>query len=250
VRQGEVLGVLGQSGSGKSTLARAIVGLEAISGGSITRTLDAAEGHPAAPATAVQLVFQEPHDSFDPRMTLRTSLEAPLRRSGLSPGERSQRVHDAMVEVELDPAMLDRRPGQCSGGQLQRVTIARALLMEPQVLICDEATSAMDTLTQRTILNLLRRLHRERGLSLLLITHDMDVVRHMCQRVAVLYQGRLVEVAGTREFFADPQHEHSKALVSAATACRGQHLRKMWAASSDAPDTVPQPVSRSGLPPV
>lgn len=216
VKRGEILGVLGQSGSGKSTLARAIVGLEDISGGRITRTLETADGEAAAPATAVQLVFQEPHDSFDPRMTLRTSLEAPLRGSGLSPAERSQRLHDAMVEVELDPAMLDRRPGQCSGGQLQRVTIARALLMEPDVLICDEATSALDALTQRTILNLLRRLHRERGLSMMLITHDMDVVRHLCQRVAVLYQGRLVEVARTHTFFADPQHEHSRALVSAA----------------------------------
>ena len=238
VKQGEILGVLGQSGSGKSTLARAIVGLEGISGGSITRTLEAADGPDPAPATAVQLVFQDPHDSFDPRMTLRTSLEAPLRRSGLCASALSQRLHDAMVEVELDPAMLDRRPGQCSGGQLQRVTIARALLMDPEVLICDEATSALDALTQRTILNLLRRLHRERGLSLLLITHDLDVVRHMCQRVAVLFQGRLVEVAETQSFFADPQHEHSQALVSAAIPCRGLHLRRVRSVASGGADAV------------
>ncbi|MFC7598133.1 ATP-binding cassette domain-containing protein [Terrabacter sp. GCM10028922] len=234
VKHGEILGVLGQSGSGKSTLARAIVGLEGISGGSITRTLETADGAAAAPATAVQLVFQEPHDSFDPRMTLRTSLEAPLRGRGLSPTERSQRLDDAMMEVELDPAMLDRRPDHCSGGQLQRVTIARALLMEPHVLICDEATSALDALTQRTILNLLRRLHHERGLSIMLITHDMDVVRHMCQRVAVLFQGRVVEVAETHTFFSDPQHAHSQALVSAAIPCRGLHLKKIRAVSSKA----------------
>jgi peptide/nickel transport system ATP-binding protein len=248
VKQGEILGVLGQSGSGKSTLARAIVGLEGITAGSITRTLDTTDGPPAAPATAVQLVFQEPHDSFDPRMTLRTSLEAPLRRSGLSPAERSQRLHDAIVEVELDPTMLDRRPGQCSGGQLQRVTIARALLLEPEVLICDEATSSLDALTQRTVLNLLRRLHRERGLSLMLITHDMEVVRHMCQRVAVLFQGRLVEVAETQEFFADPQHEHSQALVSAVLPCRGLHVKKNWAASSHVPELRAAGMSRSAIP--
>lgn len=229
LKQGEILGVLGQSGSGKSTLARAIVGLEGISGGSITRNLAAGE---SSPPTAVQLVFQEPHDSFDPRMTLRASLEAPLRRhTGLSSEERSQRLHDAMKEVELETCLLERRPGQCSGGQLQRVTIARALLLEPEVLICDEATSALDALTQRTILDLLQRLHRDRGLSLMIITHDMDVVRHMCQRVAVLYQGRLVELTDTHKFFAEPQHDHSKDLVSAAIPCRGLHLKKMRAAS-------------------
>lgn len=227
VKQGEILGVLGQSGSGKSTLARAIVGLEGISSGSIDRTLAAGA---TSPHTAVQLVFQEPHDSFDPRMTLRASLEAPLRaRKGLSPADRSRRLNEAMLEVELDPDLLDRRPSQCSGGQLQRATIARALLMEPEVLICDEATSALDALTQRTVLDLLQRLHRERGMTLVVITHDMDVVRHMCQRVAVLFQGRLVELTDTPGFFADPQHQHSKDLVSAAIPCRGLHLKKMRA---------------------
>ncbi|WP_017198945.1 ABC transporter ATP-binding protein [Arthrobacter sp. M2012083] len=227
VKKGEILGVLGQSGCGKSTLARAIVGLEGISSGSITRTVIAAD----ARATAVQLVFQEPHDSFDPRLTLRSSLEAPLRsQKGLTAAERSRRLAAAMEEVELDPALLDRRPGQCSGGQLQRVTIARALLLEPEVLICDEATSALDALTQRTILELLQRLHRDRGLTLMIITHDMDVVRHMCQRVAVLYQGRLVELTDTDKFFSDPQHQHSQDLVSAAIPCRGLHLKKIRAA--------------------
>ncbi|SDW58228.1 peptide/nickel transport system ATP-binding protein [Arthrobacter sp. cf158] len=222
LKQGEILGVLGQSGSGKSTLARAIVGLEGISDGSITRT--PTPGRPSSP-TAVQLVFQEPHDSFDPRMTLRASLEAPLR--GLTVAQRSSRLNEAMEEVELDPALLDRLPNQCSGGQLQRVTIARALLLEPTVLICDEATSALDALTQRTVLELLQRLHRDRGLTLMIITHDMDVVRHMCQRVAVLFQGRLVELTGTAAFFADPQHQHSKDLVAAAIPCRGLHLKRM-----------------------
>jgi peptide/nickel transport system ATP-binding protein len=222
LRRGEILGVLGQSGSGKSTLAKAIVGLETASTGTITRQLDAAGPHEA---TAVQLVFQEPHGAFDPRMTLRTSLQAPLRtRHGLSPEQQDQRITAVMAEVELDAALLDKRPGQCSGGQLQRATIARALLLEPQVLICDEATSALDALTQRTILNLLLRLQRERNLSLIVISHDMDVVRYMCDRVAVLLEGRVVEVAETKDFFAAPQHQHSQALVEASIPCRADGL--------------------------
>jgi len=226
LKRGEILGVLGQSGSGKSTLARLIVGLEKADRGTIALHRDLPKGTHGA-TTAVQLVFQEPHGSFDPRMTLRASLEAPLLRSELTAEERGRRVEEVMAEVGLEALLLDRRPGQCSGGQLQRATIARALLLEPQVLICDEATSALDALTQRTILDLLRRLHRDRGLSLLMITHDMDVVRHMCQRVAVLYQGALVELAETAAFFANPKHEHSRALVEASIPCKGLHLKKI-----------------------
>ncbi|MUN63279.1 ATP-binding cassette domain-containing protein [Kocuria sediminis] len=216
LRDREILGVLGQSGSGKSTLARLVVGLETPDAGRVTRAPGAAPG--AGPAsTAVQLVFQEPHDSFDPRMRLRTSLEAPLRQHrDLSADEREARLLDVVREVELDPELLERYPGQCSGGQLQRLTIARALLLEPSVLICDEATSALDAATQRTVLDLLLRLHRDRPLSLIMISHDLGVIRYMSHRVAVLHRGALVELAPTREFFAAPRHEHSRKLVAAA----------------------------------
>ena len=228
LKRGEILGVLGQSGSGKSTLARAVVGLEKVSSGTIGRHLDERGGKPDRATTAVQLVFQEPHSSFDPRMTLRASMEAPLlRRAGLSAQARARHIADAMAEVELDESMLDKRPGQCSGGQLQRATIARALLLDPQVLICDEATSALDALTQRTVLNLLLRLQREHQLSLIVISHDMDVVRYMCDRVAVLLDGRVIEVAETQAFFTRPAHEHSRALVKAAIPCRGDHLQSL-----------------------
>ena len=239
LRRGEILGVLGQSGSGKSTLAKAIVGLESASAGSITRHLDPTG---ARQATAVQLVFQEPHGAFDPRMTLRTSLQAPLRpRHDLAPEERDERIAAAMAEVELDAALLDKRPTQCSGGQLQRATIARALLLEPQVLICDEATSALDALTQRTILKLLLRLQREHNLSLIVISHDMDVVRYMCDRVAVLLEGRVVEVAETRDFFAAPRHPHSQALVEASIPCRADGLWSLLDATA-----VRSPAPRPG----
>ena len=222
LKRGEILGVLGQSGSGKSTLAKAIVGLEKPSAGSITRQLDATGPRET---TAVQLVFQEPHSAFDPRMTLRASLQAPLRSRPAPPtDQRDERIAAVMEEVELEAAILDKRPGQCSGGQLQRATIARALLLGPQVLICDEATSALDALTQRTILNLLLRLQRERNLSLIVVSHDMDVVRYMCDRVAVLLEGRVIEVAETKDFFAAPRHEHSRALVEASIPCRADGM--------------------------
>lgn len=234
LRHGEILGVLGQSGSGKSTLAKAIVGLDTASSGAITRQLDGADRR----ATAVQLVFQEPHNAFDPRMTLRASLAAPLLPlPGVTQAQRDERIEAAMREVGLDPSLLDKRPGQCSGGQLQRATIARALLLDPKVLICDEATSALDALTQRTILNLLLRLQRDHNLSLIVISHDMDVVRYMCDRVAVLLEGHVVEVAETREFFAAPQHPHSRALVDASIPCRADGLWSMLDARSHAART-------------
>jgi peptide/nickel transport system ATP-binding protein len=217
LREGEILGILGQSGSGKSTLARLILGLETPDSGSITRFLGTKDKRAGTTGKEVQLVFQEPHDVFDPRMKLRTSLEAPLlSQRDCTAGERSERIHRVVREVDLEPALLDRYPGQCSGGQLQRLTIARALLLEPAVLICDEATSALDAVTQRTVLDLLLRLHRDRQLSLIMISHDMNVLRYMSHRVAVLFQGAMVEVAANAEFFAAPRHRHSKDLVAAA----------------------------------
>ena len=216
LRDGEILGILGQSGSGKSTLARLVLGLETPDSGSITRSLGGKDKRAGTGGTDVQLVFQEPHDVFDPRMKLRTSLEAPLlQRRDIIADERSALIQGVVREVELDPELLDRYPSQCSGGQLQRLTIARALLLEPAVLICDEATSALDAVTQRKVLDLLLRLHRDRRLSLIMISHDMNVLRYMSHRVAVLFQGALVEVAPTVEFFAAPQHRHSKELMAA-----------------------------------
>lgn len=221
LHRGEILGVLGQSGSGKSTLARSIVGLQELDSGQITHTSGANGSESAAIGPKVQLVFQEPHDSFDPRMKLRTSLEAPLlRHSNISAADRHERVRKVINEVGLDTHLLDNRPGQCSGGQLQRMAIARALLLEPDVLICDEATSALDALAQRRILDLLLRLHRERELSLIMISHDMAIIQYMCHRVAVLFEGQLVEVATAEEFFNNPRHVHSKELVSAAATYR------------------------------
>ncbi|MFI2565312.1 ATP-binding cassette domain-containing protein [Paenarthrobacter sp. NPDC018779] len=212
LRQGEILGVLGQSGSGKSTMARLLVQLGAPDAGTIKDTTDG----------GIQLVFQEPHDVFDPRLNLRRSLEAPLlNRRGLPGSGCSAEVEQAVRDVELQPEILDRYPGQCSGGQLQRLTIARALLTKPSVLICDEATSALDTVTQKKILDLLIRLHRDKDMTLMVISHDLNVIRYMSHRVAILHQGRLVEVSSTTDFFARPQHEHSKQLLAATSSRPG-----------------------------
>ncbi|WP_309123763.1 ABC transporter ATP-binding protein [Arthrobacter sp.] len=214
VREGEILGVLGQSGSGKSTLARLLVGVETPDRGRIIRSPRPRE---VKDPTAVQLVFQEPHDAFDPRMKLRASLEAALlRRRALTADEREALIRQSVQDVELGADLLERYPSQCSGGQLQRLTIARALLLDPAVLICDEATSALDAVTQRKVLDLLLRLHHDRRLALIMISHDMNVIRYMSRRVAVLYQGALVELARTTDFFAKPEHSHSKQLVAAA----------------------------------
>ncbi|WP_311380498.1 dipeptide/oligopeptide/nickel ABC transporter ATP-binding protein [Arthrobacter sp. ISL-69] len=235
LREGEILGILGQSGSGKSTLARLILGLETPDSGSITRSLGGKDNPSGTAGTDVQLVFQEPHDVFDPRMKLRTSLEAPLlQRRDCNAEDRAALIEGVVCEVELDPALLDRYPSQCSGGQLQRLTIARALLLEPAVLICDEATSALDAVTQRKVLDLLLRLHRDRRLSLIMTSHDMNVLRYMSHRVAVLFQGALGEVAPTAEFFADPRHRHSKELVAAVllvpkAAPAGHHVEEIHA---------------------
>ena len=216
LREGEILGVLGQSGSGKSTLARLIVGLETPDSGSISRALAGTGERAGSAGTEIQLVFQEPHGAFDPRMKLRTSLEAPLlHRRDCSAEERGALIEAVLREVELDPALLDRYPGQCSGGQLQRLTIARALLLEPAVLICDEATSALDAVTQRKVLDVLLRLHRDRRLSLIMVSHDMNVLRYMSHRVAVLFRAPWWRLRRTAGFFADPRHRHSKELVAA-----------------------------------
>ena len=204
---GQVLGVVGRSGSGKSTFARLLAGLEQPTTGRIIHA------HHNGEATRVQVIAQEPYSSFDPRLTIRTSMSAAVHR--LPAIQAGERMAQAMVQVGLPEQLLDRRPGQCSGGQLQRLAIARALLTEPQVLICDESTSALDSVAQRHILDLLLDLREQMGLSLVVISHDMDVIRYVSDDVAVFYEGELVEHRPLDDFLADPEHQHSKDLVAA-----------------------------------
>jgi peptide/nickel transport system ATP-binding protein len=219
VDSGEVFGLVGESGSGKSTLARIILGLTPTTSGQVSF-----DGLGAGPrrrrlARTAQLVFQDPHAAMDPRMTLGASMTAVLAQHRIgSKEERAQAVSHALAEVGLDDGYLHRYPGECSGGQLQRVVIARALLLGPKLLICDEPTSALDASVQALILNLLRRLQHEHHLAMIVISHDLRVVRYLGDRVAVMYLGQIVEVADRDEIYQRSCHPYTLALLAAGAA--------------------------------
>ena len=215
---GDALGIVGESGSGKSTLARAVVGLVAPSAGTIRLPGDAA----AAPRyRRVQMIFQDPLSALNPRLTVAQTLAEPLivhrlcRRAAVA-----ARVEALMAEVGLDRALARRRPHQLSGGQCQRVGIARALAMSPALLIADEPTSALDVTIQAQILNLLMRLRGERRLALILISHDLEVVRRVCERLIVMRRGRIVEEGPAERIFAAPQADYTRELLAAIPGTR------------------------------
>jgi peptide/nickel transport system ATP-binding protein len=167
----------------------------------------------------MQFVFQDPYGAFDPKMTLGTSLEAPLRHHGVKDKtQRRERMLAMLERVGLEEAILSRRPQECSGGQLQRMVIARALLLQPTFLICDEPTSALDASIRAQILNLLVELKDQLDLTLVLISHDLRVVRYLCDRVAVMYLGQIVEVAPRDELFTHPRHPYTRVLLAASLA--------------------------------
>ena len=208
VPDGEIVGLVGESGSGKSTLARAAVGLAPVSAG---RILLGGEPVPVrGPRRPVQLVFQDPYSSLDPRMTIGASIGEAAPR-----GDRRAEVARLLDLVELDAALASSFPGQLSGGQRQRVALARALAARPDVVIADEITSALDVSIQGTVLNLLRRLQRELGMSMLFISHNLAVVRYVASSIAVLYLGRIVEHGPTEAVLADPQHPYTRDLLAA-----------------------------------
>jgi len=221
VRQGEVLGLVGESGCGKSTLARTILRAVSPTSGHIVfdgRDITRAKGKQLkALRRSMQFVFQDPYGAFDPKMTLGTSLEAPLRHHGMKDrDERRERMLAMLDRVGLEEAILERKPAECSGGQLQRMVIARALLLQPKFLICDEPTSALDASIRAQILNLLVELKDQLDLTLVLISHDLRVVRYLCDRVAVMYLGQIVEVAPRDELFTNPRHPYTRVLLAAS----------------------------------
>jgi peptide/nickel transport system ATP-binding protein len=220
VERGGSLGIVGESGSGKSTIARTIVGLVASRAGRIL-----VDGAPLPPSLSerpsrqqreLQMVFQDPFLSLNPAMTVAATLAEPLRQHKLcSDREIPARLTDLMAKVELPEALLARRTTQLSGGQRQRVGIARALALEPEILIADEVTSALDVTIQAQILSLFERLRREMGLTLILISHDLAVVRYLCEQVAVMRQGQLVEYGPTEQVLGHPREDYTKALLAA-----------------------------------
>ena len=220
VRRGEALGLVGESGSGKSTLARAVVRLVTPDGGVIRldgQVQDSSRGGALeAWQRRVQMIFQDPLSSLNPRMTVTETLAEPLRVHAICPpSEIAARVAALMREVGLDAALANRRPHQLSGGQCQRVGIARALALEPELILADEPTSALDVTVQAQILNLLMRLRDSRGLTLLFISHDLAVVRHLCQRIAVMQHGKLVEQGEVAQIFEAPTQPYTRRLLAA-----------------------------------
>ncbi|HYF07519.1 MAG TPA: oligopeptide/dipeptide ABC transporter ATP-binding protein, partial [Acetobacteraceae bacterium] len=217
IQRGEALGLVGESGSGKSTLGRIIAGL-----------LDPTEGEARfdnAPVrsprgqkltTRVQVVFQDPFASLDPRMRIGDTIaEGPIVHGLTTRAEAPAFVARWLAMVGLDPAVATRYPHQFSGGQRQRVAIARALAMQPDMIVCDEPVASLDVSIQAQIINLFLRLRRELDLTLLFISHDLGVVRHLSDRVAVLYLGRIVEIAPAKDLFALPRHPYTRALLDA-----------------------------------
>ena len=217
LRPGEVLGIVGESGCGKSTLARTVIGLGAASAGQIRLgAVPLGTRRDRALARRIQMVFQDPMSSLNPRMTVGKMLAEVLLVHRIVPrlGVRL-RLEELMKMVELPPAVLDQRPQSLSGGQRQRVGIARALAPEPGILILDEAIASLDVSVQASVLQLLRSLREELGMSMIFISHDLGAVRGLCSRVAVMYLGRIVEIGPVEDVLRHPAHPYTRALIEA-----------------------------------
>jgi oligopeptide/dipeptide ABC transporter ATP-binding protein len=246
VQPGETLGLVGESGCGKSTVGRMILRLIEPSSGAIRfegEDLLALKGEALRRRRAdLQLIFQDPYGSLDPRQTVEQIVGEPLVIHGI--GDRAQRRERVMRLIErvgLGTDHLRRHPHEFSGGQRQRIGIARALALDPKLIVCDEAVSALDVSIQAQVVNLLRRLQRDIGLTYLFIAHDLAVVRHISTRVAVMYLGRIVELAPTADLFAKPFHPYTQALLSAIPRPKPEVRRGRVLLSGDVPSPMSPP---------
>ncbi|MEM9440188.1 MAG: oligopeptide/dipeptide ABC transporter ATP-binding protein [Pseudomonadota bacterium] len=218
---GETLGIVGESGCGKSTLGRAVLRLIEPTAGRVAWLgqdfLDLDQNQLRAERRNIQIIFQDPLASLNPRMTIGAIIAEPLitHEPRLSRAEIQARVEDAMDQTGLLPSMINRYPHEFSGGQCQRVGIARAMILRPQLIVCDEPVSALDVSIQGQIVNLLMKLQADFGLSLLFISHDLSIVRHISHRILVLYLGKVMEIASRDRLYQAPRHPYTQALISA-----------------------------------
>jgi oligopeptide/dipeptide ABC transporter ATP-binding protein len=249
LRASETLGIVGESGCGKSTLARTIVGLERPTAGQVS--LRGADVHAARGRELrvlrrrVQIVLQDPYTSLNPRRTVRDLLLQPfdIHRDLVPRARREARIKELVELVGLNPDHVDRYPFQFSGGQRQRIGIARALAVEPEVIVCDEPVSALDVSIQAQVVNLFQRLQRELGLSYVFIAHDLSVVRHISDRIGVMYLGKMAELGDRTDVYDAPRHPYTSALLSAVPvpdpALRGARSRRLL--EGDPPSPVAPP---------
>ena len=249
ITEGETLGIVGESGCGKSTLGRMIVRLEEPTRGEILF-----EGHdlskePKKKLRALrkrfQMIFQDPYASLNPRRQIGQIVEEPLRVHGMGKVERRAIAHDLLKRVGLDENAYEKYPHEFSGGQRQRVVIARALALNPRLVVADEPVSALDVSIQAQVLNLFKDLQKEFGLTYVFIAHDLGVVRHVSDRIAVMYLGKIVELAPADELYEHPSHPYSKALLSANPRMGADDKRERIILKGDIPNPINRPTGCS-----
>jgi oligopeptide/dipeptide ABC transporter ATP-binding protein len=246
VARGETLGLVGESGCGKSTVARCVLRLTPVTSGSIefagTPINDIGREELRRLRARMQIVFQDPGGSLNPRMLVRETVAEPLRlHEGLAGRRLRERLEELMTLVGLEKIHLERYPHQLSGGQRQRVGIARAIATNPEFIVLDEPTSSLDVSVQGQILLLLLRLQEELGLSYLFISHDLSVIRHVCQRVAVMYLGRIAEVGPAADIFGRPQHPYTRALLSSVPSSTWGRRRERLRLGGEVPSPINLP---------
>jgi peptide/nickel transport system ATP-binding protein len=246
IARGETLALVGESGCGKSTVGKAILRLVDLTAGQVVlggQRIDQLSAGALRPLRRrMQVVFQDPFSSLNPRMTVRDIIAEPITNFGLAEGRAiDERVGDLMEKVGLRRDAVDRFPHEFSGGQRQRIGIARALAAEPDLIICDEAVSALDVSVKAQIVNLLCDLQRELGLALLFISHDLAIVEHMAQRVAVMYLGRIVEIGTRDQIFSAPRHPYTQALLSAVPVPDPERVSRRILLTGDVPSPVKPP---------
>ena len=245
IARGEVLGLVGESGCGKSTLGRLLIRLLDPTAGSVTfdgHDIAAAEGAALqALRRRFQMIFQDPYGSLNPRMQVHEIVSEPLRLAGMSRKDCRERAPALLSLVGLAPEHGARYAHQFSGGQRQRIGIARALALDPALIVCDEPVSALDVSVQGQVVNLLRDLQAERGLSYVFVSHDLRIVRHIADRVAVMYLGRIVEIGGKETIYRRPLHPYTEALLAAVPVPRPGRPRRRAAVQGEIPSPMNPP---------
>ncbi|MBA2936928.1 dipeptide ABC transporter ATP-binding protein [Paenibacillus sp. CGMCC 1.16610] len=246
IHEGETLSIVGESGCGKSTTGRALLRLDEPTGGDIRfqdkDVLGLNKSELRKLRKDMQVIFQDPFASLNPRQTVRQILGEALAIQDVIPKEkRTERIKELLDNVGLRPDHIDRYPHEFSGGQRQRIGIARALAVEPKLIICDEAVSALDVSIQAQVLNLLKKLQKQYKLTYLFISHDLGVVRHISDRVMVMYLGKIVEIADKRSLFDNPQHPYTKALLSAIPVPNQKEKKERILLTGDVPSPINPP---------